>query len=289
MTWNDFLEQIGNAEESTLPWVHKNIYRGHACYDWNLKPSILRSLPELPHGVIAMLETQAVEWFRARSGNFLPSHKWKDSDQLTYWWCLMRHHGAPTRVLDWTVSPYVAAYFAVSDKSDTDGAVWSLDVDAASEVLTQEHTVTREALMQMNETERFQLNGSPPDDLVFVEARQLSDRMTAQQGVFSICRNARGDHGEILLRLSQKYERDILHRICIPADHKKDFLKRLREMNVTASALFPGLDGLGRSINEMVELSGEPLDREFSMAVVAAARNDNSSIRESNPSTVETH
>ena len=45
-----------------------------------------------------------------------------------------------------------------------------------------------------------------------------------------------------------------MKKIIIPHSAKPDFLSELRRMNITAAALFPGVDGLGRSIAELTSL-----------------------------------
>jgi len=39
----------------------------------------------------------------------------------------MQHHGAPTRLLDFTYSFYIAAYFAL-EESEKDCAIWALNM-----------------------------------------------------------------------------------------------------------------------------------------------------------------
>jgi FRG domain. len=40
---------------------------------------------------------------------------------------VLRHYSVKTRLLDWSGSPYVAAYFAVHDQDTQDGELWSFD------------------------------------------------------------------------------------------------------------------------------------------------------------------
>jgi hypothetical protein len=43
---------------------------------------------------------------------------------------------------------------------------------------------------------------------------------------------------------------NFMYRICIPARMKPTLLAQLQKMNIDARTLFPGVDGVGRSIRE---------------------------------------
>jgi len=92
-------------------------FRGHAQHDWNLVPSAHRRHP--------VLESQFVHHFRLRAPSLAancPDHK----DYIS-WLPLMQHYGLPTRLLDWTESLLVAAYFALPQDSDnTEGSIYML-------------------------------------------------------------------------------------------------------------------------------------------------------------------
>jgi len=96
---------------------------------------------------------------------------------------------------------------------------------------------------------------TPPLIYLFKRSNALIDRMIAQQGVFMACENVGADIEEVLTReLKENIGRADMHlvKLCIPAELKPTFMRRLRAMNVTANVLFPGLDGIGRHLDDLV-------------------------------------
>jgi hypothetical protein len=68
--------------------------------------------------------------------------------------------------------------------------------------------------------------------------------MISQQGVFTLCTNPTVDHREIL--------GSYLVKLKVEGALKLRCSRRLREMNITAATLFPGIDGLGRTVTDAV-------------------------------------
>ncbi len=229
------------------------LFRGQGNADWSLHPSLTRATSRID-GASAMvgeydaqqIEQQLLSSFREQA------HKWLSTilvghsrRQVLNWWTVMQHYGAPTRLLDWTESFYVGLYFAIVSQLGSAGALWGV----SRRIPFGETPKTEEEIAK-----RF--FRSDEYRVMFFTANELSDRMTAQQGRFSVADRIYTDHAAANSRAADQYKVDypkdarVFFKITIPADLKPEVLARLRSMNITAAALFPGIDGLGKSIAE---------------------------------------
>jgi hypothetical protein len=196
-----------------------------------------------------MLEERAREEF-ASQAHLGASFPLPPSNHKANWWPHMQHFGAPTRLLDWTESPYVAAYFACEQHLDKDGAVF----------IVHPFTVTKEVLGS-NKTrdisDSVMMSENAPHSVFFFPPSVRSQRAVAQQSHFASGINVLCDHDSIILSKCVNESTGVLNEGLvlkweIPAILKLVFLQQLRVMNVAAHALFPGLDGLGRSVRDLI-------------------------------------
>ncbi len=172
-------------------------------------------------------------------------------DTVWSWLALAQHHGLPTRLLDWTFSPYVALHFSTANltRFACDGAVWCLDFVAAHQLLPPKmravledegsNVFTIEMLSRVaSSLTVFDALAASPF-LAFFEPSSIDERIINQYALFSLLSPASARLGDWLAAHASLWR-----RIIIPAALKLEVRDKLDQANITERVLFPGLDGL---------------------------------------------
>jgi hypothetical protein len=124
------------------------IFRGHKRESYSLAPSIERAYPYCEW---SEAEYKILREFQSKARMHLDPAQIPPTDYRLGWLAIMQHYGAPTRLLDFTDSPYVALYFALRnrEKGESDYAeVWGID---AAALRNQAAKIGREADRKVRE------------------------------------------------------------------------------------------------------------------------------------------
>jgi hypothetical protein len=246
------------------------VFRGHADREWkHLITSIHRALAQSATAAEqAKLEAEGITAFRRHGRSLLHHSELAYFDRILDGVTLMQHYGAPTRLLDWTLSPWVAAYFVVSEEAakQEDGVIWAFNqaqlVKGYFERLEAEKSEYQKfASFITAATAEEWLKGALEQTPVISTFRYqyANPQMGAQQSLFTICGTI-DEHHETALERVLRNPWDKL-KIVIPAKVKNTLRQRLFRMNVSALSLFPSVSGVGLHISEAIRC-GFPLGDE---------------------------
>jgi hypothetical protein len=254
-SWSHFVELMSQFDFGR-PSETPRLYRGQSNSKWGLEDSLSRLLSlDVPFEEAVEIEKMAFDRFFAQAHFFLDPSTLPKRCSILAWWGIMQHFGCPTRLLDWTASPYVAAYFAVAEREEDEGVVWSFDPAAVMDASSSAAYDKARSVIRTSEDTRPIFWGSQPIDSVLpFSLTKHHVRVSTQQGGFTVCGRPPRDHGRLVVQALGESAKGYCTKLLIRPNQKLAFLRNLMRMNITANSLFPGLDGLGRSIGQMIKL-----------------------------------
>jgi hypothetical protein len=226
MSWSEVKSTIQSqlSNEADDFW-----FRGQSSNRWRLVTSFHR----LGRYDLVHFEKLAVEDLHREIGlhvkHRLDLSKPADYGELI---SIAQHHGFPTPLLDWTASPYIAAYFAFAGKFDQDDArLFAFNARKWPNTLGLKYITDPSPAVS---TFEFGFHNNP--------------RHLPQQSRHMLSSVA--DVGGFIQIVGELNKEKYLWAIDIPASERQAALKDLRYMGITAASLFPGLDGACKALRE---------------------------------------
>jgi hypothetical protein len=244
---NEWKQYKSFVEQFSENWA----FRGQADAGWVLNNAIERTAFIHFHKGI---EAEFVAEFQRGARNYLS--KDETPKHLIEWLALMQHHGAPTRLLDLTRSPYIAAYFAFEfcwELEDQNIAIWGVNIEylkkRSLEILSTEfEEALKNSKNLINENLFEKIFYQNNKKLVFpVEPFSMNRRYSLQQSVFISTGISDVPLMDQLQFLEATIEQAVV-KIEIPARCRKEALRDLLQMNLHRASLFPDLDGYALSL-----------------------------------------
>lgn len=207
-------------------------WRGQGRVSWSLQPSVFR------RGRDPRDERNLIAQFRLQAPSRYDRHALPAANAS--WLFLMQHYRLPTRLLDWTESPLVAAFFAARSEPKSDAAIWALNP-----VWLNRDTIESETYGTQGDPRvrplfeaayRGELDRSAAD-VVAVVPDEVDFRLLAQLGRVTV-------HNATSSLEARANAAVYLDRIVVPRAAKKRMMAELHMLGIREANLFPDLEHL---------------------------------------------
>jgi hypothetical protein len=267
-SWAELLETLyADAWDTRIRRYRSQLaFRGMANAAWGMPTSLMRI-----GGNYQEMEKHLLRNFRKYAYREVVT-----SNSFWYWLAVAQHHGLPTRLLDWSYSPFVALHFATDDldRMNEDGIVWCVNIpdthnllpktlekalhDEGALVFTVEMlsafeppninltslgmsvSTSQHHLTRIKDLGDFDHLAKKPFAL-FLEPPSIDDRILNQYALFSVISDATISMDDWLA-----LHPSIFRKVIVPSALKWEVRDKLDEANITERVLFPGLDGLSK-------------------------------------------
>ncbi len=241
--WDDYKRITGELSEN---WV----FRGQVNADWELRNALERTnFIQHTKGI----EQKFLMEFQRGARNYL--NRDETPEHIIEWLALMQHHGAPTRLVDFSKSPFISSYFAFEQcwESTDYVAIWALNVHhirkAASAILAERFPKEwASSGGHINEQIFEKIFFLDEISFVFpVEPFRMNRRYSIQQSIFLSSGISTCPFMDQLMFLGADISKSVI-RIDVPTHDQKRVIRDLQKMNIHRASLFPDLDGYALSM-----------------------------------------
>ena len=258
---DEYLNAINDIRKQRMQRSKNIFFRGVSNKAFTLLPSVYRE--NKPKN----LEKKMLYEFQLKAQPHGINH---NSEDIAKWLVDMQHYGMPTRLLDWSLSPLIALYFAVEDESfaDNDAAVHILNSKKLMQFSRKRRSASWLKFDSINVNARALLIIKKEKEIKSIENYQKvnieypvpffpqhsNPRLIAQGSCFTIHGQQKKAIDEIIdtvtLRGKTITRDDFHYKLIIDGDSKQNIRQELENIYINQHTIFPDLYGLAGKIRK---------------------------------------